>query len=223
MVAAAHPTSPTIKELNEVAREVPASLVTAVTRLMGTVGQSEEQAGVVARVLTALARSAADLKREDWAVEDERSDYAVLVGWLNRPEVLADLRRSAGAMTVARLRGLAVKERLLAAEGGTWSSSELAAALGISRQAVDARRRRGALIGVALGKRCYSYPCWQVGLEGLTQVLVELRGYDPWAHLAFMLTPNVWLADQTPLAALRQGQVDQAVDAARTYGQQTAA
>src|SRR5690606_41693050 len=58
----------------------------------------------------------------------------------------------------ARLRGLRMRARLLAAEGGTLSSTEVADLLGITRQAVNKRRKAGRLIGLATGRRGYAYP-----------------------------------------------------------------
>ena len=71
--------------------------------------------------------------------------------------------------------------------------------------------------------RGYAYPVWQVGLEGLGAVLAELAEYDPWTQTLFMLSANPWLEGETPLVALRRGQRDAVLAAARLYGQQTAA
>lgn len=223
MVATDVRTSSSVAELNKVAREMPPSLVAAVTRLMGSVATHEAQATLVSRVLDALTRSISEGNLSDPMEVDQQSHLAVLINWLNRPEVLADLRQTVSPITVARLRGLAVKEKLLAAEGGALSAKEMAHALGITRQAVDARRKRGALIGLTMGKRGFVYPSWQLGLEGLDAVLYELQGLDPWSQLAFLLTSNVWLDGDRPIDALRNGDFDLAVDAARTHGQQVAA
>jgi hypothetical protein len=223
MVAVETPTKRNVSELTKVVREVPPALVAAVTQLLDSVAGNEERAIAVAHVVNLLTRSVADGNHDGWLKEDQGSGLAVLVGWLNRPEVLAELQRSVNPITMARLRGLAVKERLLAAEGGALSAKDIAKALGITRQAVDARRKRGALIGLTMGKRGYLYPSWQVGLEGLELVLNELQGYDPWAQLAFIMTPNVWLEGKRPLDVLRNGDILLALEAARTYGQQIAA
>ena len=47
--------------------------------------------------------------------------------------------------------GAAVKQELLKAAGGGLLSSQVATALGITRQAVDKRRSRGALLAVPAG------------------------------------------------------------------------
>lgn len=77
-----------------------------------------------------------------------------------------------------------------------------------------------------MGRRGYAYPVWQFDLErggllaGFDETLQALAGHDPWMQMAFMLTPNPWLAGEvTPLAALRAGRLDAVLDAARAYGE----
>jgi hypothetical protein len=153
------------------------------------------------------------------------SDYAVLVEALAQPAVV-DRLREVDPLAPARLRGLRAKERLLATEGGTLSAGEVAQILGITRQAVDLRRKRGKLIGLLLGRHSYAYPAWQFGpngvLPGLEQVLSELACFDPWMQVAFMLGANDLLDGETPLAELRRGNTESVVAATRLFGEQTA-
>jgi hypothetical protein len=100
--------------------------------------------------------------------------------------------------------------------------------LGISRQAVDKRRRAGKLIGVSLGKRGYAYPIWQFGgghgtLHGLEDVLEAMSEFGPWTQYAFMIGGNYRLNGETPLACLRRGEVEPVVRAASAYGEHGAA
>ena len=155
-------------------------------------------------------------------MENEITDLEELIEVVGRPEVLADFRRR-DPLAAARLRGLQAKKHLLEAEGGVVSGRELAQAIGITRQAVDKRRLAGKLIGIDLGKRGYAYPVWQIGLHGMDAVLAELEEVDPWTQALFMLSANNWLNGETPLAALRQGELDEVLNAARLYGEQTAA
>lgn len=189
------------------------------------------QSSFVARALTALARLVADVDPDllsDAARAD--SDYAVLLRALERPEALAELRAQ-DPLAPARLRGLREKEWVLQAEGGTVVADEAAALLGISRQAVDKRRKSGALIGLTLGRRGYAYPTWQFGregegtLSGLSDVLSDLRGHghSPWAQAVFMLSANTRLDGDTALNALRAGRIDEVRRAARTMGEHGAA
>jgi hypothetical protein len=153
---------------------------------------------------------------------ETESTYDALVRMLERPEVLAELQPR-DPLAPARLRGLRLQQEILAAEGGTCSAQSLAGALGITRQAVDKRRKRGALIGLNLGRRGYAYPVWQIGLTGLEDVLAELQDLDPWTQAAYMLAPNRWLDGESPLHALRARKRDAVMAAARMYGEQVAA
>lgn len=208
------------RRLADAARNAPPVSVEAAARLLGVVAEHRDRAPFVSRVLNALARLT-DV-RDEQPFEDASSDFATLLRMLSRPEALDELRAK-DALAPARLHGLKVRERILSAEGGACSGAEMAATLGISRQAIDKRRRRGTLIGMSLGRRGYAYPSWQIGLDGLETVLAELRGYDAWTLAAFMLTPNPWLDGESPLAGLRRGDQDRVADAARMYGEHVAA
>ena len=50
---------------------------------------------------------------------------------------------------------------MLEQAGGTFSSEEVAKAIGISRQAVDKRRLSNQLLALTQGKRGYGYPRFQ--------------------------------------------------------------
>src|SRR4029079_15271371 len=106
--------------------------------------------------------------------------------------VLAELQPR-DPLAPARLRGLRLQQEILAAEGGTCSAQSFADTLRMTRQAIDKRRKRGALVGLNLGRCGYAYPVWQIGLAGLEEVLAELRNLDPWTQVAYMLAPNRWL------------------------------
>jgi biotin operon repressor len=197
------------RRLNEAAQHAPIDAVEAATQALGVLIAHRERSTFVTWVLRTL-------------VENEIADLEELVEVLERPEVLADLRRR-DPLAAARLRGVRAKKHLLEAEGGVVSGRELAQAIGITRQAVDKRRLNGKLIGIDLGKRGYAYPVWQIGLNGLEAVLAELAEVDPWTQALFLLSTNPWLNGETPLATLRRGELDEVLNAARLYGEQTAA
>lgn len=197
------------RRLNEAARHAPIDAVEAAAQALGALVRHQERSTFVTWVLRTL-------------VENEIADLEELLEVLGRPEVLADLRRR-DPLAAARLRGLRAKKHLLEAEGGAVSGRELAQALGITRQAVDKRRLAGKLIGIDLGKRGYAYPVWQIGLNGMDAILAELDEVDPWTQVLFMLSANNWLNGETPLAMLRRGELDEVLNAARLYGEQTAA
>ena len=154
------------------------------------------------------------------------TDYSMLLKILESPEALLTLTAT-DPLASARLRGLVAKQQLLEAEGGCLSSAQVASLLGITRQAVDKRRRSGQLIGLPTGKNRYAYPAWQFTtgetLPGLETVLQHLQIRDAWMQTAFMLNGNLRLDGMSPLEALRQGKLEEVVLAAQTYGEQGAA
>jgi hypothetical protein len=125
----------------------------------------------------------------------------------------------------AKLKGVQHKEKLLNYQGKkSLTSSEAAAVLGISRQAVDNRRKNKTLLGLSLGNRGYRYPAWQFSngsiLIGWSEVLKNMEHLDDWSKLIFMLTGDIRLNNQTPLECLKGLQTDEVISAARAYGLQ---
>jgi hypothetical protein len=208
------------RRLSEAARDAPPGMVAAATSLLNATREREELEPFFTQVLAALTRLAKS--PDSRALAEADSSFDALVRLLERPETLAELQPR-NPLAPARLRGLRLQQEILAAEGGSCSAQSLANALGITRQAVDKRRKRGALIGLSLGRRGYAYPVWQIGLPGLESVLAKLHDLDPWTQSAYFLAPNRWLEGVTPLNALRRGEIDAVVNAARMYGEQVAA
>jgi hypothetical protein len=218
---------PLLDRLADVAADSPADTVEATTELLRVVSDQQGKDDAVARILAAvtnLARSTSNHQLNQ--VLGAPSDFAVLLRLLTQPEALAFLAER-DPLAPARLRGLAVRERLLAAEGGTLTAEEAAGTLGVSRQAIDNRRKRGGLLAVQLGRRGFRYPAWQFTadgvLPGLKETLAALGDLGPWVQLAFLLNDNAWLDGRRPLDALRAGEIEAVVDAARHYGEQSAA
>jgi hypothetical protein len=154
------------------------------------------------------------------------TDVEVLVRALQQPDTIERLK-SDDPLTPARLRGLREREKLLEVEGGTLSADEVAKHLSVTRQAVNKRRQQGALVGLDAGRHGYLYPAWQFVREGtipdLEPVLEALKAHDPWMQHIFMVSGNTRLEDRTPLEALRQGQLDGVLTAARALGEHGAA
>lgn len=127
-------------------------------------------------------------------------------------------------LAAARLRGLQRRQAILAAEGGLLSVQQVAERLGLSRQAVDNRRKAGRLLALHTGRRGLGYPAWQFDergvLGGLEETLSVLRVDDPWMRAWFFLTPDPHLEGRRALDALRAGEVDRVRRAAEAYGQQ---
>lgn len=125
----------------------------------------------------------------------------------------------------ALARGAAVKQELLAGAGGAWSAGRVARMLGISRQAIDKRRQRRAILAVPSGAGDYLYPAGQFTPHGVLTGLDEfLRAFpdadeNPWTQLSVLLAPADSLGGRSALDALRAGNVAGAADVARTFGE----
>lgn len=210
-------------ELATMARKVPSSMVEATTRAL-ELAQRPVRAAFLSRALNALIRLADALpERALSSAAGAATDYDALLGALADPQA-ADVFRDLSPLTSAYVRGVRAKRQILEAEGGVVTAAEAAQLLGISRQAVDRRRRLGQLIGLTAGRRGYLYPVWQFtekgAFPGLKEVLKELKGWDPWVQAAFILNTNTRLAGHTPLSLLRQGRPETVARAARLYGEQ---
>jgi hypothetical protein len=127
----------------------------------------------------------------------------------------------------ARLRGAVAMRELLGRDGGSWTASQVATRLGISRQAIDKRRKAGQLLGVELPKRGVLYPAWQFTgtgtLVGLVEVLAALREHDPWAQARFFVAENDRLGARRPVELLRRGKLALVLEAANAFGEHGAA
>lgn len=145
------------------------------------------------------------------------------------PEALADaLSAPTGVGAVARLladaaalgaageleplaasiaRGAEVRADLVRRSGGLLTAVQMGNVLGgISRQAVDKRRRTGQLLAVHVGAD-WRYPAAQADRDGnvpdgLANVIQAMRDAGPWATLDFLLAPDSALGGVTPLKAL---------------------
>ncbi len=154
------------------------------------------------------------------------TDLAVLVRALSSGELLDDLKR-AEPLAPAFIRGIEAKRRLIEENGGALTAEQVAQNLGVTRQAVEKRRRGGKLIAVATGRHGYRYPVWQFTesgtVPGLEEVLGVLAPHDEWMQTAFFVGQNPRLDGRTAIDALRAGDVDKVLAAAEIYGEHGAA
>jgi hypothetical protein len=140
---------------------------------------------------------------------------------------LALLETDSNPLLEAKLRGVMAKDALLNYQGQALKSSEVALLLDMTRQNIDKYRLSGQLLGVSLHKRGYRYPLWQFTegkiLPGLAEVLAAMKDISDWGKLLFMVTGDVRLENQTPLQLLQAGEIATVIEAAKVYGQQSAA
>ncbi len=202
------------------------SVETNLKEILAAVGKTKHPI-FFSRVLNALAELEHELPKEQIDLASAAStDYMVLLEALTAPSVATQLTAE-DPLAAARLRGVERQHSLLKKGGGVLRGVEAANLLGISRQALDKRRRRNQLIGLTQGRRGYAYPAWQFEdgktLANLEKVLGRLSDHDPWMQLTFFLNSNDRLEGRSPLDLLRSGQVDRVLQAAASYGEQGAA
>jgi hypothetical protein len=154
------------------------------------------------------------------------TNFAVLLRALSSGEILADLR-SVEPLAPAFIRGIEAKRRLVEGYGGALSAEEVANTLGITRQAVDKRRRAGKLLGLTTGRYGYRYPAWQFTesgvVPGLPDVLAVLAPHDEWMQAAFFVGENPRLGGKKPIDLLKGSKLEAVLNAAEAYGEHGAA
>ena len=126
----------------------------------------------------------------------------------------------------AMARGTAVKQELLKSAGGGLTSTQVARALGLTRQAVDKRRSRRALLAVPTGSGEYLYPACQFTLRGVIPgfetLLQAFQIRNPWTQLSGLLAPVPGAGGKTVLEALKAGEVEKAMAVVASFGEQAA-
>ena len=112
---------------------------------------------------------------------------------------------------LAQARATAAQRRreILAEAGGGLSTAALAKALGVTRQAIDKRRRARTLLAVPRPSGDWAFPRAQFGpglrpLPGLTDVLRAFHIEDPWMQLSELLTPDEDLGVRSIFQVLRE-------------------
>jgi hypothetical protein len=126
------------------------------------------------------------------------------------PKAVLDLDPLVDALA----RGATERDRLATQAGGLLSAVEAGRALGISRQAVDKRRRGGQLLAVKVAGD-WRYPAIQIDVDGQVSRLLPAVledganvGMTGWAMLDFLLAPDEALGGLTPLEHLRRDVAD---------------
>ena len=116
------------------------ALVAAAARVLGA-GDRADRAAFLARALNGLAEVVPALGTR--ALDDAAhapSDYEALLEAVNSSEV-ATAWHANDPLAAAHQRAAEIKRHLLESEGGAMTVAEVAKRLGISKQAVDKRRR----------------------------------------------------------------------------------
>ncbi len=177
------------------------------------------------RIARAVQSYGAEIPQDRRArILSAETDFGALLAFMADADVLAAVA-GADPLMPARVRGLKRRQEMVAEAGGLLSTSESAALLGISRQAVEKRIRNGTLLGVRTGSR-NAVPAFQIKdgalLDGLSRVLRKMSIGDPWMRLDFFLTADPRLDGRTPVEALAAGDIAGTERVARAFGEQGA-
>jgi hypothetical protein len=129
-----------------------------------------------------------------------------LVGLLSQTSADADRSSAADLHEKALARGVAAKEALRERAGGFVPTMWVSEHLGISRQAVDKRRKAGKLLAVQAADGTFSYPRCQFSDEGvvpgLEEALAALQVDSPWERLSALVNPSPALGGRPVLSVL---------------------
>jgi hypothetical protein len=140
------------------------------------------------------------------------TDVGSLAQLLSRSEVVGSAVTDLDPLAPALARNVEHRQTLLTLAGGALSADEAGQILGITRQAVDKRRRSGTLLAVREGSD-WRYPACQFDNgEVVAGILDVVRGFgsaSPWVALDFLLASDTALVGRTPLEALKAGDRDE--------------
>ena len=140
-------------------------------------------------------------------------------------EIAFTTTRKEDRMAKAIARGLSVRERMAAEEGGSMFADETGRLLGMTKQSVLNLYHAGKLLGWRTEKqRAIRFPVWQFvenrRLVGLEEVLAKLNAggvLDDWGRIGFFLQSHGVVDNQRPLDLLRQNRLDLVLKAAEAY------
>ena len=128
----------------------------------------------------------------------------------------------------SHVRGLAARQQLVAAEGGSWSSEDVARLLQVSKTAVLKRLAAGRLLAWREERlQAARFPRWQfdehghvlAGLEKVLEVLNQDERLDAWGKILFFLQEKPSLDGRRPLDLLREGKLKEVRLAAQAYAE----
>jgi len=188
-----------------VAQPVPTNMLINVHAEPGSV-----QAAFLRRAMSALERISANVPAK--ALADALAaptDVGSLAQLLSRSDMVGSAVTELDPLVPALARSVEHRRTLLELAGGVLSADQAGRMLGISRQAVDKRRRAGTLLAVREGSD-WRYPACQFDqgevISGIADVVRGFTEAGAWIALDFLLAPDTVLGGRSPLAALRAGE-----------------
>ncbi|MBY5326305.1 helix-turn-helix domain-containing protein [Rhizobium leguminosarum] len=161
------------------------------------------------RATSALERISANVPAKDLAdALSAPTDAGSLAQLLSRSDMVGAAINDLDPLVPALARNVEHRQNLVERAGGTMSAEDAGRILGISRQAVDKRRRAGTLLAVREGSD-WRYPLCQLDqgepIAGISDVVRGFAAAGPWIALDFLLASDTALGGRTALQALRDG------------------
>ncbi|CAN7696637.1 helix-turn-helix domain-containing protein [Rhizobium leguminosarum] len=161
------------------------------------------------RATSALERISANVPAKDLAdALSAPTDAGSLAQLLSRSDMVGAAINDLDPLVPALARNVEHRQNLIERAGGTMSAEDAGRMLGISRQAVDKRRRAGTLLAVREGSD-WRYPLCQLDqgevIAGISDVVRGFAAAGPWIALDFLLAADTALGGRTALQALREG------------------
>ncbi|MGI6853671.1 helix-turn-helix domain-containing protein [Mesorhizobium sp. 1B3] len=170
------------------------------------------QAAFLRRAMSALERISANVSPK--ALTDALAaptDAGSVAQLLSRSDLIGTAVTDLDPLVPALARNVEHRQRLLKLAGGVLSAEEAGRILGITRQAVDKRRRSNAILAVREGSD-WRYPARQFSegevVAGIADVVRGFASAGPWATLDFLLAPDTALGGRSPLDMLRSGELE---------------
>jgi hypothetical protein len=161
------------------------------------------------RATSALERISANVPAKDLAdALSAPTDAGSLAQLLSRSDMVGAAINDLDPLVPALARNVEHRQNLVERAGGTMSAEDTGRMLGISRQAVDKRRRAGTLLAVREGSD-WRYPLCQLDqgevVAGISDIVRGFAAAGPWIALDFLLAADTALGGRTALQALRDG------------------
>ncbi|MET3523834.1 DNA-binding protein [Mesorhizobium abyssinicae] len=167
------------------------------------------QAAFLRRATSALERMTANASRKTLSEAlAAPTDAGSLARLLSQLDVVGSAVMELDPLVPALARNIEHRKLLIERAGGTVSAEDAGRLLGISRQAVDKRRRAEALLAIREGSD-WRYPTCQFDNTDVTAGIADVvRAYassGPWVALDFLLAPDSALEGHSPIEALKAG------------------
>lgn len=167
------------------------------------------QAAFLRRAMSALERITATAPSKALtAALAAPTGAGALAQILSHSEFIGDSITDLDPMVPALARNLEHRNQLLKRAGGVLSAEKAGKIVGITRQAIDKRRRGNAILAIREGSD-WKYPAFQFRdgevLPGIAEVVRGFEGQGAWVTLDFLLASESALGGRSPLDALREG------------------